>query len=107
MARSMTARCSSPSTRRNEPQSPRRLRDDDSVVVAVGDFAWHKSDSTELDVDVAFTGAGLGALARVGAQRLDPDVDAAQRGRIANGAVDDDARPAAALTQPGDHIADQ
>ena len=58
-------------SRRRAPSLPRRRDDDDSVVVAVGEFAGHEGDSAELDLDVTFSGTGLAALARVGAQRLD------------------------------------
>ena len=53
--------------------------DDDTVVVAVGDLARHEHHATELDGDIALAVAGLGALAGVGAQRLDADVEGAQR----------------------------
>jgi hypothetical protein len=41
-----------------------------------------KRDTAEGDRDVAVTFAGLGALAWVGAERLDADVDGAQRRRV-------------------------
>ena len=69
------------------------LDDDDAVVVAVGDFARHERHAAQADLDVALPGPGLGALAGVGAQRLDADVDAAQRGGVTHRAVDHQARP--------------
>ena len=65
-ARWPTPRCSSPSARL--PSALRLCDDDDPVVVAVGDVAGHELHPAEADGDVALAGAGLGALAWVGAQ---------------------------------------
>src|SRR5690606_34618294 len=46
-------------------------------------------------------------ISRVGAQRLDADVEGAQDRRIAHRAVDHDARPAVVHAAPGDDVADQ
>src|SRR5581483_5045749 len=92
------------------PPSPRRSRgsgDDDSVVVAVEDVAGHERHPAQVDRDIALTGAGFGALARIGAERLDPDVDVAQPGGVAYRAVHDEPGPAVAAGQLGDDIADQ
>ncbi len=59
------------------------------------------------DFNVAFSGTGLGALAGIGAQRFDADVDAAQRGGISHRAVDDQPGPAGRAGQLGDDITDQ
>src|SRR6202043_1404137 len=90
---------------RGEPRG--RLHDDDPVVIAVSDFAWHETDSAELDLDVVFTRAGLCALAGVRTQCFDADVDGAQRGGIADDAVDDEAGPAIGVAQARDHVADE
>src|ERR1700755_1105120 len=79
--------------------------DDDTVVVAVGYLPGNEHHAAEVDSHVALTLAGLGALTRVGAQRLDPDVEAAQRSGVADRAVDDQPRPSVVDAQTGDDVA--
>jgi hypothetical protein len=57
--------------------------------------------------DIAFAGAGFGALARIGPQGLDADVECPQRGGVADRSVDNQPGPAVGASQLGDDVADQ
>ena len=73
----------------------------------MGDLARHEHHAAELDGDIALAITGLAALAGVGAQRLDADVEGAQRRRVPHRAVDDQPHPAVLDTEPGDDVADE
>ena len=66
-----------------------------------------KRDPAERDRDVHGTRAGLAALARVGAQRLDAEAEPGQRGAVPDRAVYHQAGPAVLRGGPGQHVADQ
>ena len=85
----------------------RRGEDDDAVLVAVDLGTGGEGGVTEADGDVAISGAGLGALAGIGSQRLDADVHGGQHGHVAYGSVDDDPGPTLARCDAGDHVAHQ
>ncbi len=83
-----------------------RCGDDDPVVVTVGDVAGHEGDAAEADRNITLAIAGLGALARIGAQRLDADLKGAQldASRTAPCTMSPPAqpleRPSSAITSP-------
>ncbi|CKT20559.1 PPE family protein [Mycobacterium tuberculosis] len=78
-----------------------------AAQAVAGDIARNECHPAQRDFNVAFSGTGLGALAGIGAQRFDADVDAAQRGGISHRAVDDQPGPAGRAGQLGDDITDQ
>src|SRR5215211_6037472 len=80
---------------------------DDAVLVAVEVRARLAAHAAEGDGDVDLAGPLLGALARVGPEGLDADVQLAEGDRVAHGPVDHQPGPAVALGQPGDDVADQ
>src|SRR3954466_8874530 len=68
--------------------------DDDAVVVGPQLVTGGEGRAAEGDRYVAFARAGLGALARVGPERLDPERQAGQGRGVADGTVHHEAGPA-------------
>jgi hypothetical protein len=66
---------------------------------------WAEGHAAEAHWHVDLAGGQLGALAGVGAEGLDPDVQAAQRLGVADGAVHHQPGPPVGLGQPGDQVA--
>ena len=79
--------------------------DDDTVGIAVDDFTRVEGDPAEFDGHVLLSRSGLGALAGVGAERFDADLEGAQDRGIADGAVDDHPGPSVGDASAGDDVA--
>src|SRR5690606_23765818 len=79
----------------------------DAVVVADHGFPGDELDPADLDDLVHFALTGLGALARVRAQRFDTEVHFGEHGRIAHRTVHHDSAPAVGTPDLSDHVTDQ
>src|ERR1019366_8491207 len=75
------------------------------VVVGVQHVPRLEGDMAEGHGNVNSTGAGLRALARVGPQCLDTEIEAGQRCAVADRPMQDQARPAVGLCGPRDQVA--
>ena len=83
------------------------VADDDPIGVGVEGLAGDEVDAAEGDGDVALPVAGLGGLARVGAEGLAAEVHPGDHGGVADRAVDHHAGPAVGAAELGDEVADE
>ncbi len=83
------------------------LDDDDPVRVAVEHLAGCEDGAAEAHRDVDLAGAVLPARPRVGAERLDPDLEVRQSLHVSHAAVDHEAAPAVRERETCDVVADE